>query len=66
LHSGWVFALIFFKNLTLPVASLAPQARYLVGLTLREGIVPTVVVLATGVLVHALTTADARRLHISD
>lgn len=59
LHAGWVLALKFFKGLTLPVYTIHPPARYLVGLTLREGIVPTVVVLAIGLFVHALTASHA-------
>jgi membrane protease YdiL (CAAX protease family) len=59
LHTGWVFALIFFKELTLPAAVPDGAARYLVGFTLRDGLVPTAIVLATGILVHLLTTQDA-------
>jgi membrane protease YdiL (CAAX protease family) len=55
LHTGWVFALIFFKELTLSGPRPDGFGRYLVGYTLRDGIVPTVIVLATGILVHALT-----------
>ena len=66
LHSGWVFALIFFKELTLASGVSEGTARYLVGMTLRDGIVPTIVVLATGILVHVLTIPDAqaRESHI--
>jgi len=55
LHAGWVFSLIFFKNLTWPAAIPDGPARYLVGMSLRDGIVPTAVALATGILVHVLT-----------
>lgn len=55
LHTGWVFALIFFKELTWPGNVADGPARYLVGMTLRDGIVPTVLVLATGIVVHVLT-----------
>jgi len=66
LHSGWVFSLIFFKELTLASGVSEGSARYLVGMTLRDGIVPAVVVLATGILVHVLTIPDAqeREAHI--
>jgi membrane protease YdiL (CAAX protease family) len=60
LHAGWVFALAVSKSLTCPVKSIDAPARYLVGFTLRDGIVPMVAVLATGLLIHALTSSDAR------
>jgi membrane protease YdiL (CAAX protease family) len=60
LHAGWVFALAIFKTLTGPVKSIEAPARYLVGLTLREGIAPMIAVAATGLLVYALTSPDVR------
>ena len=60
LHTGWVFSLIFFKELTLASGLSEGGARYLVGMTLRDGMVPTAVVLATGILVHVLTIPDAQ------
>ena len=64
LHAGWVVALRLFKGFTLPVHGIHPPARYLVGPALREGIVPMVVMLAIGLLVHAFTARHARELQL--
>jgi membrane protease YdiL (CAAX protease family) len=61
LHAGWVFALAVFKGLAAPVKSIDASARYLVGFTLRDGIVPMLAVLATGLLIHVLTSSSAAR-----
>ncbi len=55
LHAGWVFGIGIFKAATWPVAGLPEVVRWLVGLSLLEGLLPLSVVVATGVLVHLMT-----------
>jgi membrane protease YdiL (CAAX protease family) len=55
LHAGWVFGIGMFKAATWPVGSLPEAVRWLVGLSLLEGLLPLSVVVVTGVLVHLMT-----------
>lgn len=55
LHAGWVFGMVIFKSATWPVAGLPEAVRWLVGMSLLEGLMPLSVVLVTGVLVHWMT-----------
>ena len=55
LHAGWVVGVVAFKSLTLPGANSPPGSQFFVGDSLREGIIPLAMVVATGFLVHALT-----------
>jgi membrane protease YdiL (CAAX protease family) len=55
LHIGWVFGVGMFKAATWPVASLPEAARWLVGMSLLEGLLPLSVVIVTGMLVHLMT-----------
>lgn len=55
LHAGWIFGITVFKAITWPAPGVSQATRFLIGLTLREGLVPLVVVLLTGVAVHGFT-----------
>ncbi len=55
LHIGWVFGVGMFKAATWPVAALPEAARWLVGMSLLEGLLPLSVVIVTGMLVHLMT-----------
>ncbi len=55
LHIGWVFGMGMFKAATWPVVGLPEAMRWLVGMSLLEGLLPLSVVAVTGVLVHAMT-----------
>jgi membrane protease YdiL (CAAX protease family) len=55
LHIGWVFGMGMFKAAAWPVGSLPEAARWLVGMSLLEGLLPLSVIVATGALVHLLT-----------
>ena len=55
LHAGWVFCFALFKAATWPVPGLPPETRWLVGMTLLEGVLPLVVVAITGIVVAMLT-----------
>jgi len=61
LHAGWVFGMLAFKALARPLG-LPPGhfGRFLLGATLRDGLIPAAAVLATGLFVHLMTRrADA-------
>jgi membrane protease YdiL (CAAX protease family) len=62
LHAGWVFGILLFKGVTWPVFTLGRSYHFWIGFTLREGLAPLAVVLATGVAVHVLTRRDAARI----
>lgn len=55
IHAGWILGVTIFKAITWAAPGVSPAARFLVGPTLREGLVPLVVVLLTGVAVHGFT-----------
>jgi len=55
LHAGWVFAYVIFKAATWPVANLPEIARWLVGVSLLEGLLPLTMMVITGLLVAFLT-----------
>ena len=55
LHVGWAFGLGMFKAATWPVMGLPEAVRWLIGMSLLEGLLPLSVVGVTGVLVHAMT-----------
>ena len=55
LHLGWVFGMGMFKAATWPVMGLPEAARWLIGMSLLEGLLPLSVIGVTGVLVHAMT-----------
>ena len=55
LHVGWVFGVGMFKAATWPVMGLPDAVRWLIGMSLLEGLLPLSVVAVTGVLVHAMT-----------
>ncbi len=55
LHLGWVFGIGMFKEATWPVIGLPEAMRWLVGMSLREGLLPLSVVVLTGMLVHLMT-----------
>ena len=55
LHVGWVFGMGMFKAATWPVMGLPEQIRWLIGMSLLEGLLPLSVVAVTGALVHAMT-----------
>jgi membrane protease YdiL (CAAX protease family) len=55
LHIGWVFGVGMFKAATWPVVGLPEAARWLVGFSLLEGLLPLSVVIVTGVVIHAMT-----------
>lgn len=56
LHAGWVFGMLVFKGLTWPGGPpLDHPSRFFIGLTLRDGLIPAAVVVATGLLVHVFT-----------
>lgn len=60
LHAGWILSVGVFKALTWMTPGVSPAAKFLIGPTLREGLAPLVVVLATGVAVRALTKSSGR------
>lgn len=55
LHAGWVFSYVVFKAATWPVAGLPTVARWLVGMSLMEGLLPLSMMLLTGLVVVVLT-----------
>jgi membrane protease YdiL (CAAX protease family) len=55
LHAGWVLALTVFKAATWPVFELPDAARWFVGMTLLEGVLPLVMVILTGLVVALMT-----------
>jgi membrane protease YdiL (CAAX protease family) len=55
LHAGWVFCYQVFKSATWPVVGLPPVAEWLVGGSMKEGLLPLVVVVITGLLVVMMT-----------
>ena len=55
LHLGWVFGMGMFKAATWPVIGLPEAMRWLVGMSLLEGLLPLSVVIVTGMLVHLMT-----------
>ena len=55
LHAGWVLALVVFKAATWPTFGLPETARWFVGLTLLEGVLPLVMVIMTGLVVALMT-----------
>lgn len=55
LHAGWIFGVAVFKAITWVAPGGTPAAGLLIGSTLREGLVPLVVILATGVVVQRFT-----------
>lgn len=55
LHAGWILALVVFKAATWPVFELPDAARWFVGMTLLEGILPLVMVIMTGLVVALMT-----------
>ena len=55
LHCGWVFCYQMFKSATWPVKGLPPAAEWLVGASMKEGILPLVVVVITGLIVAMMT-----------
>ncbi|PAW71017.1 MAG: hypothetical protein B9S38_06995 [Verrucomicrobiia bacterium Tous-C4TDCM] len=57
LHVGWVFGMGIFKAATWPVVGLPEAMRWLVGMSLLEGLMPLSVVIVTGMLVHLMTRA---------
>jgi hypothetical protein len=63
LHTGWVFGVFVFKALAIPAGPAGYPGQLFIGGTLREGLIPTALVIATGLLVHVLT---ARNPHERD
>ncbi|BCU76257.1 CPBP family intramembrane glutamic endopeptidase [Luteolibacter sp. LG18] len=61
LHAGWVFGVFVFKAITQPIPGLGGVSRFLIGGTLREGLLPLAIVALTGVVVHFLTRRHAGR-----
>jgi len=55
LHLGWVFGMGMFKAATWPVVGLPEAVRWLVGLSLLEGLLPLSMVVLTGIVVHGMT-----------
>lgn len=55
LHVGWVFSYQVFKSATWPVKGLPSMAEWLVGASLKEGLLPLTVVVITGVIVAMMT-----------
>jgi len=55
IHAGWVFAYALFKEATWPVPGLPEVARWLVGISLLEGVLPLVLVAITGLVVVLAT-----------
>lgn len=55
IHAGWICGVMMFNALTYPAATLPPGTRFFVGSSLREGILPLAIVVATGFAVHVLT-----------
>lgn len=55
LHLGWAVGMGMFKAATWPVMGLPEAVRWLIGMSLLEGLLPLSVVGVTGVLVHAMT-----------
>lgn len=55
LHVGWVFSYQLFKSATWAVKDLPPVAEWLVGASLKEGLLPLTVVVITGLIVAMMT-----------
>ncbi len=51
LHTGWIFAYIFFKRIALRAPELDENLRYLIGSNLKEGLVPLATLSLTALLV---------------
>ncbi|MFC7338613.1 CPBP family intramembrane glutamic endopeptidase [Haloferula chungangensis] len=58
LHAGWVFSYAIFKSATWPTADLPEMARWLVGVSLLEGLFPLMIMVITGFLVAFLTRSS--------
>ncbi|MFD0893301.1 CPBP family intramembrane metalloprotease [Luteolibacter ambystomatis] len=61
LHAGWVFGVFVFKAITQPIPNLGGVSRFLIGTTLREGLLPLAIVAVTGVVIHFITRRHADR-----
>jgi membrane protease YdiL (CAAX protease family) len=55
LHAGWILGVTVFKAITWVSPGVSPAGKLLIGATLREGLVPLVVVFLTGIAVHGIT-----------
>jgi membrane protease YdiL (CAAX protease family) len=55
LHIGWILGIGLFKAATWPVIGLPEPVRWLVGMTLLEGLLPLSVVIVTGIMIHSMT-----------
>ena len=51
LHSGWIFAYIFFKRVTLRTPELDENLHYLIGSNIKEGLIPLATLALTALLV---------------
>ena len=51
LHSGWIFAYIFFKRITLRTPELDENLHYLIGANIKEGLIPLATLALTAFLV---------------
>ena len=58
LHAGWILGATIFKAITWVAPGVNHSAKFLIGPTLREGLVPLAVVLLTGVAVHGYTKSN--------
>jgi uncharacterized protein len=63
LHAGWILGIAIFKAISWVSPGLSPAAKFLIGPTLREGLVPLLVVLLTGVAVHGFTKTPGSGTH---
>jgi membrane protease YdiL (CAAX protease family) len=55
LHTGWIFGVVVFKAITWAAPGAPPGSSWLIGSTLREGLMPLAVVLVTGLVVQRFT-----------
>jgi membrane protease YdiL (CAAX protease family) len=55
LHAGWVLCLHLFKAATWPVSGLPDLAKWLVGSSMNEGVLPLMMVVCTGLVVLMMT-----------
>ena len=55
LHFGWVSGYLIFKSVTWPMIDVSETARWMVGYTLMEGLLPLAMMLITGGVVAFLT-----------
>ena len=60
IHAGWICGISVFQSLTYPASNLPPGSRFLIGGSMREGLIPLAIVAATGFAVHALTRNHGR------